>query len=348
MAEQKKRIPYLDVLNIIAILAVVFMHHNSNVHFYSDTTQWKTSLIVETIFYFAVPLFLMITGSTLLGYRKKYTTKTFFKKRALKVLVPSLAWMLIMFVWHVFIRKDMVITNWSIPNIINIFMSSKENSVYYYLFVIMGVYLTIPILAPLAEEKYRKVLWYGVIGFFIFNTLLPDLLKFAGVNWNGDLSLWIGKYIPYLFLGHLLSTQEIKKKYRIILYVGGVLAILYRYLTTYFLSMGAGTIVKTTWGYSSFHAIILTAAVFVFVKNMSLEKLSERMKNVLAKLASCSFGVYLSHMLILHYESGILSQAGISTSSAIYRFICPLLTYVACIGLILVLKKIPLIRKIVP
>ena len=36
-------------------------------------------------------------------YRERYDTKTFFKKRLLKVLVPFIAWAIIMFIWKIFI-----------------------------------------------------------------------------------------------------------------------------------------------------------------------------------------------------------------------------------------------------
>ena len=36
-------------------------------------------MVVETLAYWAVPVFFMITGVTLLGYREKYSTATFFK-----------------------------------------------------------------------------------------------------------------------------------------------------------------------------------------------------------------------------------------------------------------------------
>ena len=344
----RRRYIYIDTLNIISIIAVLFLHHNGGVHYFGRSSNWVTSLIAETVFYFAVPLFVMITGTTLLGYRQKYDTKTYFKKRFLKVLIPSIAWMLIMFCWHVFIRKDLTITNWSPSGIINIFTSSQENTVYYYLFVILGLYLTIPLFAPLADKKYRKLLWYGVGAFFVFNALLPNLSKLVGISYNNDLSLQIGSYVVYIFLGHLLSTAKIPKKYRVLLYLGGVLAIIWRYTTTLNASFAHGYLIKTTWGYTQFHTIILASAVYVFVKNLPLDKISERAKTVLAKLASCSFGIYLCHILVMYYEGGILKRIGVPTASWIYRFLCPFLTYALCVGLVLILKKIPFVRRIVP
>ena len=105
----KKRMIYLDVLNILAILAVIMLHHNGIVHTYSNTRAWKTSLIVETIFYWAVPIFLMITGATLMNYREKYDTKTFFKKRIFKVVIPFIFWAVIMLLWKVSIGQLVLI-----------------------------------------------------------------------------------------------------------------------------------------------------------------------------------------------------------------------------------------------
>lgn len=47
----KKRIIYIDVLNIIACICVVAMHCNGIVHTFSYDRAWKTSLIVETVAY---------------------------------------------------------------------------------------------------------------------------------------------------------------------------------------------------------------------------------------------------------------------------------------------------------
>ena len=50
---QKKRVLYFDVLNILACIAVISLHHNGVVHTYSNSWTWKTALIVETGAYWA-------------------------------------------------------------------------------------------------------------------------------------------------------------------------------------------------------------------------------------------------------------------------------------------------------
>ena len=97
----RKRVLYYDVLNVVACFGVVAMHFNGLVYAYSPTFDWFQALFVDCFFYWAVPVFFMLTGATLLGYRDKYDTKTFFSKRLRRVAVPFLAWSLIALVWKV-------------------------------------------------------------------------------------------------------------------------------------------------------------------------------------------------------------------------------------------------------
>ena len=97
----KKKI-YIQILGVIACLAVVAMHVNGCFWQFSYDRYWITANIIECICYFAVPIFFMISGATLLNYRKRYTTAVFFKKRFGKTLVPFLIWSVISAIWLCF------------------------------------------------------------------------------------------------------------------------------------------------------------------------------------------------------------------------------------------------------
>ena len=147
----KKRIIYYDILNILSIIAVIAMHQNHNVHGNPNYRSWNTSLIVDCICYFAVPVFCMLTGATLMNYRKKYDTVTFFKKRLTKILIPFAFWATAMFVWKIYIVKTIEVNG--IRDLINAFYTNREESTYYFMFVIIGVYLMMPLLSLLTEEN---------------------------------------------------------------------------------------------------------------------------------------------------------------------------------------------------
>ena len=53
-------------------------------------------MLVEVGFYWAVPIFLMLSGATLMNYREKYSTKTFFSKRLSRVVFPWIFWSFVM------------------------------------------------------------------------------------------------------------------------------------------------------------------------------------------------------------------------------------------------------------
>lgn len=346
--KENKRVIYFDILNIIAIIAVIAMHCNGIVHGNPNTRAWNLSLIVECLCYFAVPLFCMLSGATLMNYRKKYDTKTFFKKRMLKVLIPFLLWAIFMFVWKIY-KGQLNIKSINGPATwINAFFANREESTYYFMFEILGIYLTMPLLSLLTKEEYRKTLWFTVLLFFIFNAFLPNILSLAGITFNSSFSVRIGGYIIFVILGYLLSTQEVNKKYRILIYAGALVGLIYRYSTTFILSKEAGKVIKTTWGYTSWHSILLTCAVFLLVKNINVEKMlegKEQITNTIKKISSCSFGVYLIHTIVKYYY---ISALDINTSSWTFRTFGIIAVYGISLIVILILKKIPILRKIVP
>ena len=155
-----------------------------------------------------------------MNYREKYDTKTFFKKRLIKVLIPFIFWAIFMFVWEIGTKQIDVSVYHGVRDWLNAFFSNKEQFIYYFMFEILGVYLTMPLLSLLTNKEYRKTLWFIVILFFIFNGLVPNILGMFEIYWNEALSIRINGYLIYVILGYLLSTEELNKKQRIVIFIG--------------------------------------------------------------------------------------------------------------------------------
>lgn len=342
----KERVLYYDVLNILACFCVIWLHCNGIVHTYTHDRAWATSLIVETIAYWAVPVFFMLTGATLMDYRKKYNTKTFFKKRILKTVVPFFIWSLIIIIWKYYTNR-LEINEFSVISILNIIFNNKQESVYWFFWALFAVYISMPILSLLTESKHRKTLWYLVIVSAIFNSI-PLISQITKINWNGDFNFPIAcGYIGYVVLGYLISTQDISKRKRYIIYFLGIISLLIRYFGTYFLSRRDGVINKLFFSYLYFTALFLALAVFVFIKNINLNKIfkTEKTAKIISKISSCSFGIYLIHQIVMTYEIKFLS---INTRSWEWRTIGAICTYIICLGIVYVIKKIPILKRIVP
>lgn len=342
----KERVLYYDILNILACFSVIWLHCNGIVHTYAPDRAWTTSLIVETIAYWAVPVFFMLTGATLMDYRKKYNTKTFFKKRILKTVVPFFIWSMVIIVWKYYTNR-LKINDFSVRSILNIIFSNGQESVYWFFWALFAVYISMPILSLLTEPKHRKTLWYLVIVSAIFNSI-PLISKITKINWNGTFNFPIAcGYIGYVVLGYLISTQDISKRKRYIIYFLGIISLLIRYFATYFLSKRDGVINKLFFGYLYFTALFLALAVFVFIKNINLNKIfkTEKIAKIISKISSCSFGIYLIHQIVMTYEIKFFS---INTHSWEWRTIGAICTYIICLGVVYVIKKIPILKRIVP
>lgn len=88
-----KETSYISELSVISTICVVYMHlcgFHGMIPQYNF--EWILSLFIEKVCFFAVPVFFMITGATLIDYPKRYNLKTYVKKRINKTVIPWLAW----------------------------------------------------------------------------------------------------------------------------------------------------------------------------------------------------------------------------------------------------------------
>lgn len=81
---KEERKEYIDILNVISCLAVVLLHTNNAFWRFSYDSYWISANFIECIFYFAVPVFYMITGATIMNYRENIVQKHFLRKDAQK------------------------------------------------------------------------------------------------------------------------------------------------------------------------------------------------------------------------------------------------------------------------
>ena len=293
----KKRVLYFDFLNIFAAIAVITMHINGMVHLYSDTLAWKQALVAEVAGFWAVPMFLMLSGATLMGYRQRYTTKEFFKKRFVRALIPFVIWSFI----SMFLNGYNVV-ELGVTGVINKLFFCEYESVYWFFMPLFSVYLSMPVVSLLKDN--RRILWYMVGGAFALYSFLPLAVTWVGLGWNGLLQMpAVSGYLMYPVLGYLLSTMEIKKVHRIGIYIAGLLCAVFRYVAVLTLSQADGAVNRKYFDDRGFYAAILAVAVFVFVKNSKIvEKIGkkDKLSNAVKTISGCSFGVYLIHMHVIN------------------------------------------------
>lgn len=336
----RKRIVYFDILNIIAALSVVFLHCNGIAHTFSNTLSWYQALAVEVCLFWPVPVFFMLSGATLIGYRDRYSTKEFIKKRFMRTFVPFVIWSLL----NAFINRVNPL-DIGIKNFINKFTSSSFEGVYWFFIPLFAVYLAIPVISLLKDN--RKILWYMFFMGFFTISFLPPILSYFDLTWNNYMNFVLtGGYLNFAIIGYLISTEELNIKKRLCIYFLGILGILIRYGATVYLTLSEGQINRTFFNYHGYYSVFLAVAVFVFIKYSKIVKKigeNEKFTKLLKTISGCSFGVYLMHMIVYRFLARF-----ITTNCWEWRLLVPFLIYGLCVLCTFILKKIPILKHIVP
>ena len=333
---------YIYILNILSCFAVICLHHNGAVHSFSNTLGWKQALSVEVLAYWAVPVFYMISGATLMNYRERYSTKIFLKKRFLKVGIPFFAWSGMLLIKDI-LNGGVVLKQPVGVSFVETIMNIQVLNVYWFFPVIFSIYMIIPVLSLIKDN--RRVLWYCVACMFMLYSVLPILCKWLQIQWYSGWKFPVDSAVLYVILGYLLSTEKLNKKRRIVIYTLGICGALIRYLYTYFASIALDDVNRDLFGYEYFPAVLLSVAVFVFVKTHSWKKIKNSIWNkYIVKIASCSFGIYLIHIPIMNFESNILHFP----QNILWRSVGVCMTYIVALISVSVMKKIPVVKYIVP
>ena len=146
----KKRVLYFDLLNIVACICVVALHCNQMVHTWMPGKNWAAGLIIEVVCYWAVPVFFMLTGATLIRYRERYDTKTFLIKRFQRTVIPFLFWSAVLYFYIVIYRDG---NAFGPRRMINAILNNEIEQVYWFFFPLFSVYLALPALSLLSDNK---------------------------------------------------------------------------------------------------------------------------------------------------------------------------------------------------
>lgn len=347
--KSRDRILYFDLLNILACFCVIALHCNGIVHSFSNTIEWYSALVVECICYWAVPVFLMLSGATLVHYRDRYSTKCYIVKRIKRVVIPWLLWSIISLLWKVFISRDIVMENWTPIHIVQMVVMGQIESKYWFFMPLFSVYLGIPFLKPFLDKtENQRILAWMAISYLILNSFIPVMSRLFQFPWNSGLnSPWFNSFFIFPILGVLLAFNEIPKKWRIVLYGIGACSVTFRYVVTVLLSLQEGNLNRSVFDYTQFHSILLACAVFVFFKHMNWSFLDKWQtgKRSIKGISACSFGIYLIHAMVMQGEIMI---GNINVYGWKWRLIGPFLTYLIALCLVWTVKKVPGIRKIMP
>ncbi|QWT17562.1 acyltransferase [Collinsella sp. zg1085] len=348
----KPRVLYFDVLSIVASLAVIFLHCNGIVHWGPATPHWSQALVVEVAFYWAVPIFFMCSGAKTLGYRDRKDTRTFLLSRMKGIFFPFVAWCAIQYVIRASGLFNPLPEGWepSPAHFLRVFMNGQIDGTYWFFFAMFGVTLSIPVLSRLKD--HIDTLWYLVGAYILLSGTITPLCKVLGLPWNESISISVsGGYVMYTVLGYLLASDSrvfASRSRRCLLYGLGIIGLMVRYGFTWMASQRTGVLNNALFEYNYLTAILPSAAVFVWFKQVDWEGLFARLHvraSSVRRVAGLTFGVYLMHYLVLNEV--FIGHLSMDMTSYAVRLGLPWVIFTVCLACSYALNRIPFARALV-
>lgn len=339
---------YLTFISVVSAFSVLTLHTNGCFWTFNATAPyWKSANIIECVFYFAVPLFFMLSGITLMDFYERYSLRNYFIKRFQKTFIPFLFWSLIGFIWkfstnrlnlHEYTSKDL-------PYILYQGITGTTFvDIFWFFTSLFTIYLSLPLFAAVEKSKRKSVFTYLTCAGFILNILLPFLKKVFSSTLNIPYSVTVvSGYLIWAPLGWLLHNCELKTHHKTIVYILAIIGLLLHLAGTYILSIEAGRIVQTYKGYQNVPCVLYSVGVFVFLKDIGRRIMDLKIGRFIMWLGSYTLPIYLMQFILLD-----LGKRFFDTTSILYRLGAPFIMIAIMITVTSILRKIPLLRHVVP
>lgn len=285
----------IEFLRFIATVGVVFVHIgicwiSSFGKTASPLQNFQFSTIQHCMFW-AVPVFMMITGS-LMMQKKEITYRTAFKyfKRIAVLLIlfgTVFSWMELYF-------KDHEISSTLIwGGILNVLEGNTWKHLWY-LYMLLGIYLVLPVLNGMNKMPMKEIGLMTVV-ILVFNSLLPTFQLECGIAFP-IASIYVG----YFLMGYLvLKTNDcsfMKGKTSIavaVLLFTFILLVCDRYLSI----VNGEKIGVDCSSYVSAFTVLQSVIVFWLLtkKKGYFDKFCSMW--LIRRFNRCSLGIYIIHML---------------------------------------------------
>jgi surface polysaccharide O-acyltransferase-like enzyme len=342
----------VDLIRTVAIVLVIMVHAAIEPHpivtvmDQAEVVRWFTVNTYDAFADASVPLFVMLSGALLLQPSKVEPIRVFLKKRALRLGLPFVFWGAAYFLWRFFVNGEAL-------NVGSIVQGVLTGTYYHFWFLYMlaGLYLVTPVLRVVTAHADRRVLRYFLALVFFGTAVVPLLILVSGFTIELKLFAvtgWIGYYV----LGYYVLSSRFRSSILYALYFLGFLGTV---AGTYAASalVGGHTGLFFLDYLSSAPVVLASAAFFLLLLKVSPTALAARFprgSKVLHFVGCSTLAIYLLHVMVLEsLQKGYFGfQLSVNTLNPIVEVpLITAVTFVISMGIVFLLKRVPIVKRIV-
>lgn len=291
----QQRIPVYDLVRALAIVLIVLIHSSGCLSDASSLPLRLEDALLQSLVAPGVSLFLIISGVLLLG--RDEPVGVFFKKRFLRILPPFLFWSLVTFTLGRLMEGNRDFLHF-LPDYFRDLATGGIHGIYWFVYMIIGLYLVTPVLRVVCREE-RALLYLSL--FLALLTVCREWLPRFEVS-RMMVAENTGCLFPFVAGYAVARSLQNRPAARRTLQILGAVAFLLNVVT------------RMTGSPSPFWGILTALGLFSFL----LEKAPVRISPVIQALSRYSYGIYLSHFLLI---SAFIKLCGDAIPAAILPFV---------------------------
>ncbi|MCQ2738143.1 MAG: acyltransferase family protein [archaeon] len=373
--KNSNRIFYYDALKALAIIGVIACHVSSsfvtNMNII-NTPGWVLSVFFNCFRDFSIPIFVMVSGALLVN--KDYQLKTFIKKKFNRILIPYIFWV-ILFILFAMITFTLGLSIGKVNQISLsfiykiIFGYPGYARVFWFVWMILVVYIILFLLNKIIKrvniknfnsKVYKSILlllliYSIIVTLKLFNPMHHTFIYYLSFTGYGVLGYYLAKTdFTNTKFGKAIHIND--KKILIASFILSILFYIILLLDVIILSNDAGK--YTSLSHFNIIKLILATNIFLFFRyfeeydgkiiKSNYNKIKEGLLGKLINsLSKYSFGIYLSHMLVLKFYLIYVLQINLRNHNPIkwVPFLL-IITLITSWIIIWAMSKVPYLNKV--
>ena len=351
-AKLQRRVPYLDILRVLACLLVILIH--TPIRQYA--TYYNTPSVAGAVYTVLVAvncnLFFMITGALLLPVTMP--GKRFVRHRLRVVLPPLVVWTVVYLLEHYFLMHNFT------PKLLTSVLFHPVEGLLWYVYVLAVIYVTLPLVSKCIDAIGKRGLEL-VLVLWVLSSFIPYQhgVFIEALQYSHNMFGAFANYYGYVLLGYYIHhyglpvfTLKHGWKWALLFLFGIVVMPLFEFLVQGHFDITWQQHIDTITNDISINNIAMATLLFVVVQRFAPPHYDSAARPAAALwwpfLSRCTFGIYLSQMIVLRQVIWPLTASWLGTAPWVVDcLVSGILAFAVCLLLTVLLRFLPFRRYIV-